>query len=61
MITTVGHVTTIFFLVMRTFEIYSLSNLHLYNTVLLTIITCCTLDPRMYSYSNLKFVCFTFF
>ena len=39
MITTIGHVTTIFFLVMRTFKIYSLSNLHLYNTVLLTIIT----------------------
>ena len=31
-----------FFLVMRTFKIYSLSNFQIYNTVLLTTVTSCT-------------------
>ena len=34
-----------FFLVMRTFRIYSLRNLHVYNTVLLTIATLLYIPP----------------
>ena len=42
------HTVTICFLVMRTFKIYSLSNLPIYNTVLLTIVTILyIISPRL--------------
>ena len=50
MITTVSlvnicHIVTVFFLVMRTFKIYSLSNFPMCSTALLTIVTMLHITP----------------
>lgn len=42
---------------MKTFQIYTLSNFQVYSRILLTIITCCALDPQnLLIFSNWKFV-----
>ena len=65
MITTINlvnihhHTVTLFFLIIRIFKIFSLSNLKIYNRVLLTIITMLyIISPGPHLFYNWMFVLF---